>query len=156
VHGFHDDRDGELLAVLSIYTLLYNDVGNILLKVVQLVLSFQVTHLHISLVQYFMNYILFGEVFSENFEVTLLGYLSFGDVSEYFVDLKDLVDVSFSFRAPIEGLVSVASELKLFAALLETDDGDIGELDLIDSLLQALTHVLFLFLENILSILTAD
>ena len=93
-----------------------------------------------------MNYILFGEVFSENFEVTLLGYLSFGDVCEYFVDLKDLVDVSFSFRAPIEGLVSVASELKLFAALLETDDGDIGELDLIDSLLQALTHVLFLFL----------
>ena len=105
-----------------------------------LVLALEVTDLHVALVEDFYDDLLLGEVLPEHFEVALFGNLTFRGIREYFVDLQDFVDVGLGLGTPVKRLVPVASQLELFSALLQADEGDISHADLVDRGLDVLTH----------------
>ena len=104
-----------------------NQMGCLLLKVVKLPLSLLRTELELAFVEDFHEDLVLRQLVAEDLEILLASNLALRSVGEYRLDLDDLVDIGFLTSSPTGHLVLVARQLKLLAAFLQFDHGDVRE-----------------------------
>ena len=127
-------RDGIGSLRLRMNAVIGHPRGNLRQRLFELRLAFQIGHLQLATIEYDLGnggFVLGGK---DLLEVGVFGKLTLADVGKDAVRLQDFAQVRLEALAVVHDLVAVARNFEPLAALVAADDGDIGQADLIDGL----------------------
>ncbi len=121
----------------------FDDIGS---HVVLLELSLFVGDLKFASFENDFDDLLFGFVGEELVEIGFFGHSSMRSVFINFLCLKDFRNILFDTVSPVEGLVTIAGNFKVFFVYVVTDRGNVSQFDVRDWLFQHSYFTLILLL----------
>lgn len=113
-----------------------DDGDDLVVDALQLRAALLLAHLHLALFEDLEDDVIDRGILAEGLlEVGRRRRLALGHVQKDVGDLQDVVEIGLDAGAPFEHFVLVAGDLEPLLALFESDEGDVGQFDLVGGLL---------------------